>query len=181
MTGGDKISLKEYFEVLLKERDLYYIEKIKHLEALMSGIDVKHTAAVQAVKELQASIYTASEKAILKAEEQQKELNIKNNEFRAQLKDQAEVLMPRNESQTLHKNSDEKISGLKKDFDAQLELIRRHFDEKTEFNRKSIQELREAKSMGEGKSTGVRDFRDFAGWGVAILLGLLALAQYLRP
>jgi len=165
----DNVSLKEYFEKLLNERDLYYNEKIKYLETRIVSVDDKHTAAVDGVKELSSQISASSEKAILKAEDAQKELNIKNNEFRGQLKDQATVLMPRSEFQVMHANLENTINNLKIDIGRQLEL-----------QRKELQDLRESRSAGEGKIVGVKDFRDFAGWGVAILLGLLALAQYLR-
>lgn len=140
----DKISLKEYFEKLLHERDLYYTEKIKYLETRIVSVDDKHTASVLAVKEVSSATSAASEKAISKAEDAQKELNIKNNEFRGQLKDQADVLMPRSEANARFVNVDEKLTAIKVDFDRQMEL-----------NRKDIQDLRESRSSGQGKTEGV--------------------------
>jgi len=141
--AGDSVSLKEFFETLIKERDLYYAEKIKYLETRIVSVDDKHTAAVTAVKELSTSTSAASEKAILKAEEAQKELNIKNNEFRGQLKDQADVLMPRSEALSMIKNIEEKMANFKHETDSKFDI-----------SRKDVQGLRESRSEGGGRSSG---------------------------
>jgi len=44
-----------------------------------------------------------------------------------------------------------------------------------------IKALRVSQSQGTGRVEGVKDFRDYVGWGIAALLGLVALAQYLKP
>lgn len=119
----DSVSLKEFFETLLKERDLYYTEKIKYLETRIVSVDDKHSAAVSAVKEVSAATSAASEKAILKAEDAQKELNIKNNEFRGQLKDQASLFISNAEARLQFTNFDDKLNLMRGDFERRIEHL----------------------------------------------------------
>lgn len=148
----DHVSLKEYFEKLLEQRDLFYAEKIKYLETRIVSVDDKHTAAVLAAKAIAETTFQSSEKAILKSEEGQRLLNEKNNEFRGQLRDQAEHLMPRTESLSNWKSATEKITELKEQTESKFDLIR-----------KEIQVLREYRSEGGGKSAGMQQ-----SWAVLI-------------
>lgn len=101
-----------YVERLMDERDRLYGERITAQSTAV-------TAALQAVKEHTSTSFAASEKAITKAEEAQREYNIRSNEFRGQLDDQAKLLMPRTEVQTLIKAVEDKLEDLKK----RLEII----------------------------------------------------------
>lgn len=98
---------------LLDERDSRYNERNASSEKAI-------TAALTAVKENTSSSFAASEKAIVKAEDAQREYNIRSNEFRGQLDDQAKTLMPRPEALTMFKAADDKFSSLK----AEVQAIR---------------------------------------------------------
>jgi hypothetical protein len=103
-----EIDVRAFIERVLKERHDLYMEKFQSSKEAV-------TTALAAAKEQTASAFASSEKAVGKSEENQKELNQKNNEFRQQLKDQAEAasrdLMPRLEVQAIVKNQDEKIDA----------------------------------------------------------------------
>ncbi len=86
---------------------------------------------INQVQTLSEQRFQAQEKAIAKAEENQRELNIKNNEFRSQLKDQSDRLMPREEAMGQFRALDSKIDDVKKD----------------------VSSLRESRSEGGGRSS----------------------------
>ncbi len=76
---------------LVDERDRLYKERD---DSRRTAVD----AALTAAKEKTTDAFIASEKAIVKAEDAQREYNARSNEFRGQLDDQAKTLMPRFES-----------------------------------------------------------------------------------
>ena len=88
---------------MVDERDRRYGERD---EARQKAVD----AALAAQKEQTASSFTASEKAIVKAEDAQKEYNARSNEFRGQLDDQARRLIPRTEVEARVKSREEKFA-----------------------------------------------------------------------
>lgn len=91
----------------VEERDRLYSAQFKASETAVS-------AALSAQKESTGSAFTASEKAIVKAEDAQREYNVRSNEFRGQLDDQAKTLMPRTEAAAMFKASEDKLEDLKK-------------------------------------------------------------------
>jgi hypothetical protein len=103
--GTIQVNIKEYFEKLLAERDRFYQEQYEAIEKAFA-------AALAAQEKLTAASFAASEKAITKAEEAQSQYNIRSNEFRAQLGDQARTLMPRPEAEAINKVLDDKIVDL---------------------------------------------------------------------
>ena len=113
--------------------------------------------ALTAQKEMTSVIFAASEKAVSKAEEAQREYNVRSNEFRGQLDDQAKTLLPREEARVLFTSLDQRLEVLKKEIDS----------------------LRESRSEMSG-----RDLADLArheqkNWSVgiisALVVGLLAI------
>lgn len=91
---------------LLDERDRLYKERD---ESRRSAVD----AAITAAKEQTRQSFEASEKAIVKAEDAQREYNVRSNEFRGQLDDQAKTLMPRAESMSRFEAFDKVIEEIK--------------------------------------------------------------------
>jgi hypothetical protein len=100
-------------------------------------------AAFVAQKELTDAAFKSSEKAIIKAEDAQREYNARSNEFRGQLEDQASRLMPKDEANARFKVADDKIDDIKKD----------------------VQNLRESRSEIGGKT-------DQNKWLIGIAVGL---------
>jgi nitrogen regulatory protein PII-like uncharacterized protein len=90
------------------ERDRLYLEKFRASEIAVA-------AAITASDKQTTASFASSEKAIMKAEEAQREYNVRSNEFRGQLDDQVKTLMPRTESQTLFKSYEDKLEDIKKD------------------------------------------------------------------
>lgn len=127
------------------QKQINYLREI--YEARIDAVDRKFDDAVTALEKSVIAAFASLEKAIQKSEEGQKELNIKNNEFRGQLKDQAEHLMPRSESLANWKNASDRVLELKEQTEIKLDLVR-----------KEIQVLREYRSEGGGKSAGVQQF-----------------------
>ncbi len=101
---------------------------------------------INSIQQLSEQRFQAQEKAILKAEENQRELNVKNNEFRGQLKDQSEKLMPREEAASMFRNLEGKVDDVKKD----------------------ISSLRESRSEGGGRSNLISEW-------IPIIVSLVAL------
>lgn len=140
------VNTREYFERLISEKDKFYEMKFR-------AHDTYYNAKLEAMEKATAAAFISSEKAISKAEDAQKELNIKNNEFRGQLKDQADILMPRLEHQAVVRNLEEKIEGLRRD----------------------VSSLREFRSESGGRYEGIRDWRGWAIGFVGLLIGLASL------
>jgi len=110
---GDKINLREFFtlwierlEETLEERDRRYEDRFKAQETAVAN-------AFAAQKELTNSVFNSSEKAISKAESAQSEYNLRSNEFRGQLDDQAKRLMSRDEALGRFEAIDHRISEIK--------------------------------------------------------------------
>ena len=93
---------------LLSERDRRYEQRFLDQERAV-------VAALAAQKELTASAFAASEKAIVKAENAQQEYNVRSNEFRGQLDDQAKTLMPRRETEQLMAAVNDNVERLRMD------------------------------------------------------------------
>jgi hypothetical protein len=102
---------------VLTERDRRYEDRFKALEVNIGdrfkAAETAVGAALAANKELTNASFVASEKAIGKAETAQADYNVRSNEFRGQLDDQAKTLMPRAEAQVQFKAYDEKIDQLR--------------------------------------------------------------------
>ena len=86
--------MRDFMQRLVDERDKQY-------DARFRTAEIAVTVAFAAQKESTANAFLASEKAIVKAEEAQRAYNERSNEFRGQLDDQAKMLMPRSEVNTL--------------------------------------------------------------------------------
>lgn len=91
---------------LVDERDRLYKERD---ESRKTAVD----AALQAAKEKTTDAFLASEKAIVKAEDAQREYNARSNEFRGQLDDQAKTLMPRIEADAKFQALEDKFEALR--------------------------------------------------------------------
>lgn len=103
-------TLKEYLYSLIYSNDRRYQESFAAAEKAVA-------AALAAQKELTNAAFASSEKAIVKAEDAQRDYNVRSNEFRGQLDDQAQTLMPRTETHVLIKSVEDKIGEITKTMD----------------------------------------------------------------
>jgi len=196
-----------YLDKLLVERDRRYEDRSKALHDLMTaGLrDLKEfviagfkeskeavAAALAAQKEITSNAFVASEKAIVKAEESQRETNNKSNEFRGQLKDQNETMIPRLEAHTKFQALDEKLDQRQVATDRRLDELAKNiaalrenaalYPSRNEVNTmfgsitKDISDLRESRSEGKGGQQTKREASDAAKWAVGIGVALLGLA-----
>jgi hypothetical protein len=95
-------TLKEHLIKLIESNDRRYQESF-------AGADKAVGAALAAQKELTNAAFASSEKAIVKAEDAQRDYNVRSNEFRGQLDDQAQTLMPRSETAVLIRSLEDKL------------------------------------------------------------------------
>lgn len=101
---------------IMDERDRLYAERDT---SRRTAVD----AALTAAKEQTASSFAASKEAIIKAEQAQHDYNMRSNEFRGQLDDQAKRLISRAEVDALIKNFDEKLVRLEMETRVNREAI----------------------------------------------------------
>jgi len=141
--GRSVVSLRE----LLDERDRLYKERD---DARRVAVD----AALAAAKEQTATSFSASEKAIVKAENAQSEYNVRSNEFRGQLDDQAKRLISRVEVEQIVKSQEEKLQRLDTD----------------------LRDLRESRSEFRGGGQGRQSVKDESRANLAAIGTLLAIA-----
>ena len=102
-SGWNIDTLKEYFTSLINTNDRRYGESFAAAKEAVA-------AALAAQKELTNAAFASSEKAIVKAEDAQRDYNVRSNEFRGQLDDQAQTLMPRTETNVLIQGINEKVA-----------------------------------------------------------------------
>jgi len=119
----------------IDERRWYFDLHINRLEELMNERDKRyeerHIADVQAVQAALVSAdkqvttaFSASEKAVNKSEEAQKDYNIRSNEFRGQLDDQAKTLMPRIEAIGKFDAIEKRLEETKARYDLEIASLR---------------------------------------------------------
>ena len=142
---------------LIDERDRQYSAAFKAAE---TAVNAALAAQQQAVKDA----FLASEKAIVKAEDAQRDYNVRSNEFRGQLDDQAKTLMPRSESAALFHAIDEKLGLMQSATDLKIENLR-----------KDIASLRESRSEGTGRASQQAVYISMAIAGVGFVIGLLSI------
>lgn len=150
ISSEEKLRCK--FEKFCDERDVRYQKQFEASEKAVF-------AALAAQEKLTTGAFSASERAIEKAEAAQKDYNLRSNEFRGQLDDQAKLLMSRTECLSKFES-----------FDARHSDMRAHYD-------KEIADLRESRSVGSGRSAGIS-----ASWAFLIALvgaagGIIALGS----
>jgi hypothetical protein len=136
---------------LVDERDRLYMVKFQASETAVS-------AAITASDKQTAASFASSEKAIAKAEEAQREYNIRSNEFRGQLDDQAKRLMPREEAQINFKSQDQKLESIKENFN------------------KEVASLRESRSELSGKDKNSHQDRLQGNWVIGIIVAIILAA-----
>ena len=141
------------FEKLMDERNDWYGERDKDRQI---SVDKALTAA----KELSNQASTASKEAITKNETAQHEYNLRSNEFRGQLDDQAKRLIARTE-----------VEALLKAIQERFEAAARNLQEKIDMNDREIRAVRENVGTGSGKSQGAE-----AMWGKVVEVVKLAIA-----
>jgi hypothetical protein len=165
---------------LVEERDRLYISKF---DASQRAVD----AALVAQKEATATAFSASEKAIVKAEAAQADYNVRSNEFRGQLDDQAKTLMPRLETIGLlagvtdkFRSVDDKLDQLRKTIDGKLEDQRTANEKAVDVLARELQSLRSIASAGGGRDVAQHEFVQQRNWSTGLLVtAVLAIAAML--
>lgn len=183
--------LRDFYEPLIEERDRLYDQRFRAAEIAVF-------AAFNAQEKAVAAAFLSSEKAIVKAEDAQKDYNLRSNEFRGQLDDQAKTLMPRPETVALFKGVDEKLIFVQQTYDRRFETLLINIEKTNDNNMQSmadirlatthllpsdayetrhaelqqqVNELRESRSELNGKSAGASTL-----WGYLIAAAGIALA-----
>jgi hypothetical protein len=139
--------LREAFAKLMDERDRGYENRFKAQETAIGS-------ALTAQEKLTSASFASSEKAVIKAEDAQREYNARSNEFRGQLDDQAKMLLPRSEAETRFNSMSLTIDEIKKD----------------------LVTLREFKSSSGGQREQAHSDRGQSNWVIAMVISLLSIA-----
>lgn len=120
-------TLKDHLINMIQNNDKRYEERFaqseKAVATALTSNEKAIAAAFAATEKAITAAFAANEKAVSaafisqgdsvkKAEQAQKDTNIQNNEFRGQLKDQAQTFLPRIEFDNRLKSSDEKTYAL---------------------------------------------------------------------
>ena len=151
------IAKHEATKTIMDERDRLYDTRFRAADTAVS-------AALSAQEKQTTLVFQASEKAIVKAEEAQREYNIRSNEFRGQLDDQAKTLMPRPETLTLFKALEDKIYSVRDEATARANALG-----------KDIADLRESRSEGSGKALGSHAVVAYVIAAASLLIAVLSL------
>jgi Mg2+ and Co2+ transporter CorA len=161
---AESVSLRVFLERLIDERHDLYMSKFEASELAV-------TKALAEQKEAMATAFSASEKAIVKAEAAQADYNIRSNEFRGQLDDQAKTLMPRIETMALFRGVDDKFSTL----DEKLNSQRDTFDKSLDTFSKEIASLRESRSSGTGRDNAQHEFLGQRNQSILMIIAFVGM------
>lgn len=173
------VSLREFFSQSLKNIERIVDERDRQYDMRFRASEIAVNAALAAQQKSTADAFIASEKAIVKAEEAQKDYNARSNEFRGQLDDQAKQLMARAEALNLLKASDDKLETMRLFFDSKLESQRLNFEKSHEALASEVGVLRTAFSAQQGKSTGMSSFMTASIAITGIVLALISIVVVL--
>jgi hypothetical protein len=143
-------TLKEFLISLITSNDKRYQESFESQRQAVKD-------ALAAQKELTTAAFNSSEKAIVKAEDAQRDYNQRSNEFRGQLDDQAQTLMPRTETNVL-------IAGL---------------NDKLADQAKIIETLSTRVTTIEGRGDGKNAMWQYLVVGISALLGIVGIITFI--
>jgi hypothetical protein len=140
----------------MDERDRRYDERDRRYDDRFHAQETAVSAALAASEKLVNAAFAASKEAILKAEESQKGVNERGNEFRGQLADQANTLMPRKETEAAITNLNERIERGQSTAVSALEELKRESRVENDKLRQEIRSLSESRSQGLGQTETIR-------------------------
>lgn len=159
------------------ERDRLYDVRFRAGEtavaAALAAQEKAVSAALNAQEKQTSTAFLASEKAIVKAEDAQREYNIRSNEFRGQLDDQAKMLMPRAEVAALFKAMEEKVYGIKAELQISQQAASTANERSIASHGAEIASLRESRSESGGKAAGSERLYGYLIGGAGLLLGVV--------
>jgi hypothetical protein len=145
--------------------------EIKRLDQLRQAGDMAVAAALAAAEKAVAAALIASEKAIDKAEAAQLRTNEAQNEFRAQLKDQAQTFLTRNEYGLAHQNLEDKVELNFKE----IADLRSRID----VGPPSLSALQRESDQNSGRRTGSLDTRTLVFALLATAASVITIVAYL--
>jgi hypothetical protein len=163
-----EIPMREFLERIVEERDKQYDMRFRAAEIAVN-------AALAAQQKSTADAFSASEKAIIKAEDAQKEYNLRSNEFRGQLDDQAKLLMQRQEALGLFKASDDKLEAMRLFFDSKMESLSSTLKSDAINLDAEIKGLRESRSEISGKASSTTAMWGYMGVVVGIIVAVAGI------
>jgi hypothetical protein len=176
LTLRELAALVKGFQALMTERDRRYEDRFT---ALTDG----QKTALAALEKQTTLAFDASEKAIVKSENAQAQYNVRSNEFRSALDDANKHMMPRPESEQLHRAAQETINRLREETGKATEQARMESRTAIESLSKEIANLRESRSQLVGAHEQQTVGRMSNQWaisvGIAIAGTILGLAYFL--
>lgn len=147
-------SIREYLERIIDERDRLYDVRFRAAETAVN-------AALAAQEKQTNASFSASEKAIVKAEDSQKSYNVGHNDLSRKMEDQYKSMVPYSEARLKWDSVDKELIDIRKESAAIRDMLM-----------KEIAGLRESRATVSGKDAGIT-----VSWGV--LLGVVALVSSL--
>jgi chromosome segregation ATPase len=151
-------------------------ERTRLFQARFEALHERFSGAMNARQQTVDQAFAASERAIAKAETAQKEYNERSNEFRGQLDDQAQTLMPRTETAGLFKALEEKIAAVQHTAEQKIDTRQSAVDKQLDEIKADIRILRESRSQTEGKSAGFSASGALLATAIGFGLTLMGLA-----
>jgi hypothetical protein len=158
-SGWSIDSLRLYLETLVNTANLRWQERLEASEKLTTSLFAERekamTTAFVASEKAVAAAFAASEKAVaaafaasgeasVKYEAAQANYNIRSNEFRGQLDDQAKTLMPRSETDERFKAVDARFDAFRVSYEEKHVALQKEFDDKLLVSTKAARDKTEA-------------------------------------
>ncbi len=168
LTLRELAALVKGFQSLMNERDRRYEDRFT---ALTDGQET----ALAAVEKQTTLAFDASEKAIVKSEMAQAQYNVRSNEFRAALDDANKHMMPRPESEQLHRAAQDTMNHFRDETTKSLEQARTEARTASEALSKEIANLRESRSQLAGVQAQQLIGRANNQWALSLGISLAGL------
>lgn len=108
---ANDISLKELIEKLFQAEQEYTRQRFDDIKKQFEQQEKNVAFALASQKELSQNVANASDKAITKAEEAQKQYNQGHNDLSRKMEDQYKEMLPRKEADERQKNQEEKLEA----------------------------------------------------------------------
>lgn len=156
-------------KTVMDERHALYQERAQSQKVAVDD-------ALKAQKELTTQAFSASEKAIVKAEDAQKAYNLSHNDLLKKM----DLLVPKAEAQLKWETTDKEVQENRRELGMMREMIPRELGILRQDLMREIAGLRESRSEGTGEriSRGLTQQRQQWSIGVVIAVAGLALSAF---
>lgn len=165
-TGTVTVSVREYFERIIRELDRRLTDRAEAQDKAVS-------AALIAAKEQTTQSFAASEKAIVKAENSQREYNQGHNDLSRKMEQQYSIMVPSSEAKLKWDSIDKDLIAIRSEIGANREVSAKDINNLRQELMREIAGLRESRSALGGAAGEQSATHQTNQWLSALVVGAI--------